>query len=76
MPSLRGLTVHVTNKEGQSLDELGEQFLRKTANGEKVSAYIKSTVRILHYMIFGEVHLDLQLLSKRAQESHLHLKRY
>lgn len=48
MPSLRGVTVYVTDKEGNNLPEWGVQHLRRHANGslksEKVSAYIQSTV--------------------------------
>ena len=48
MPSLRGLTVHVTDKEGNDLKEWGVQRLRSpthgSVNGARVSAYIQSTV--------------------------------
>lgn len=39
MPLLRGLSVHVTDAEGQAFDEWGVQQLRKQ---NKISAYIKS----------------------------------
>ncbi|KAL8649029.1 MAG: hypothetical protein Q9210_004641 [Variospora velana] len=39
MPQLRNVTVHVTDEEGNDLEEWGVQSLR----GSKVSAYIKST---------------------------------
>ncbi|KAL9641315.1 MAG: hypothetical protein Q9204_000109 [Flavoplaca sp. TL-2023a] len=39
MPQLRDVTVHVTDADGNDLDEWGVQSLR----GNKVSAYIKST---------------------------------
>lgn len=44
MPSLRGVTVHVTNYRGEELAEWGVQRLRqKTGKGEKVSAHIQAT---------------------------------
>ncbi len=43
MPSLRGITVHVTDHEGKELEEWGVHRLRQnTGKSEKVSAYIQS----------------------------------
>ncbi|KAL8665128.1 MAG: hypothetical protein Q9202_002528 [Teloschistes flavicans] len=39
MPKIRGIAVHVTDGDGNALQEWGEQNLR----GDKVSAYIEST---------------------------------
>ena len=45
MPSLRGLHVHITDKDGKNLNEVGVRYLRETTDGKKTSAYIESTVR-------------------------------
>lgn len=42
MPQLRNITVHVTDGNGNDLEEWGVQNLR----GNKVSAYIKSTTNM------------------------------
>ncbi len=44
MPCLRGVTVRVTDKEGNDLPEYGVQHLRLGVRGPKVSAYIQSKV--------------------------------
>jgi len=47
MPSIRGITVHVTDHTGKDLAEWGVQRLRQsTGKGEKVSAYIQSTTGV------------------------------
>ena len=46
MPSLRGLTVHVTDSQGNDLPEWGVHHLRQHIDGEKVSSYVESTVCI------------------------------
>lgn len=47
MPSLRGVTIHVTDHKGKELAEWGVQRLRQsTVKGEKVSAYIQSTTGV------------------------------
>ncbi len=54
MPSLRGVTVHVTDHKGEELAEWGVQRLRQsTGKGEKVSAYIQSNTGI-------QFHVSLQ----------------
>lgn len=47
MPSLRGVTVHVTDHKGKEFAEWGIQRQRQnTGEGEKVSAYIQSTTGV------------------------------
>ncbi|KAL6718866.1 hypothetical protein ACLMJK_003100 [Lecanora helva] len=42
MPSLRGITVHVTDEDGKALSEYGVQYIRRHSHGKRVSAYIQS----------------------------------
>lgn len=46
MPHLRGVTVHVTNSHGESLQEWGVQYLRQSTGESKVSAYVQSTTDV------------------------------
>lgn len=47
MPSLKGVTVHVTDHKGNDFVEWGVQHLRQQAGKcEKVSAYIQSTTDV------------------------------
>lgn len=46
MPHLRGVTVHVTNSHGESLQEWGVQYLRQNTGESKVSAYVQSTTDV------------------------------
>ena len=43
MPECRGITVHVTDVNGQSLPEWGVQHINRNHRGSRVSAHIQST---------------------------------
>lgn len=46
MPHLRGVTVHVANSHGESLQEWGVQYLRQNTGECKFSAYVQSTTDV------------------------------
>ena len=46
MPSIRDISVHVTDSQDVKLEEWGVQHLRTHTQQDKVSAYIKATTGI------------------------------
>jgi hypothetical protein len=46
MPSIRDISVHVTDSQDVQLEEWGVQHLRTHTKQDKVSAYIKATTGI------------------------------
>ena len=46
MPSIRDISVHVTDGQDVQLEEWGVQHLRTRTKQDKVSAYIKATTGI------------------------------